>query len=187
MWRWLLLLVLALSGGCGLDARALTYPGASVYQPSSKDFHFHYLAPPWLADATPKDALIQLSIAATSQAPGTIGSSHQLRVAHADGSSAWSAAQTQRQAALQAGATLSRDVEALTTLTGESGWDVQAYRDLAPGRAFYRDAFFTAATGQLVRFSLLSAYPTDELEIDDLLLSFSAGPDPGTPGPEKVQ
>jgi hypothetical protein len=187
MRRALLLLCLALPG-CDLNGRELDWPGASVYQPPSKDFHLHYLAPPWQNEAPGPGELGRLSIPATAQGPGTISSSHLLKILVMKVGSPLAAAEAQRQNELNVRHTLGRDLTRITTLTGEEGWDLQSYQDLPQGRAHYRESFFpTALPGQVARLSLLSAYPTDENDIEDLLASYSAGPDPGTPGPERLE
>lgn len=187
MRRALLLLWVALPG-CHVNGRQLDWPGASVYQPPGGDFHFHYLAPPWRQEAASPGELGRLSIPASAQGPGTIASSHLLKILVTSSGSPRAAAEAQRQNEVNARHTLSRDLAPVTTLTGEEGWDLQSYQDLPPGRAYYRESFFaTASPGRVARLSLLSAYPTDENDIEDLVASYSAGPDPGTPGPEKVK
>ena len=186
MRRWLVLLALML-GGCGLDARSLTYPGASVFQSPNQDFHFHYLAPPWEVAADPQDALVQLTVAATIQSAATTGYSHRLRVLRSSSSSSNQAAVAQAAADQAAHHTLIRGPVVVNTLTHDVGWEVLSYQDLPSGRAYHRETFYTTRTQQVVQFALHSAYPPDEIEINDLFLSYSPGPDPGTPGPDKTK
>jgi hypothetical protein len=188
---WRLGLAVLLIGGCGLDARSLTYPGATVYQPSTKDFHFHYLAPPWDVDPNPQDALIQLSVKATYQAPGTVDYSHQLRVVRVVGTSTADAAAAQVQQEKQLSHVIALGPTPITSMSGDLGTDLQTYEDLPQGRGYFRKTFFATKTAvegsMIVELALHSAYPPGEQEIEDLILSFSSEADPGTPGPEKTQ
>jgi hypothetical protein len=193
MSRPLVLAIVALLvlGGCGLDARSLTYPGATVFQPPTKDFHFHYPAPPWDVDPNPQDALIQLSVKATYQAPGTVDYSHQLRVVRVVGTSTADAAAAQVQAEAQAKHVITAGPTPITSMTGDPGTDLQSYEDLPQGRGYFRKTFFATKTAiegsMIVELALHSAYPPNEQEVEDLVLSFSSGEDPGTPGPDKTQ
>jgi hypothetical protein len=92
-----------------------------------------------------------------------------------------------RNKAIGAGKTISDDVDEITTLTGEQGWEYLAYKDEGEkGRFYYRDTAFTDANGRVVLFTMVAAYPLDVRDVDDLMRSFSAGPDEGTRTPKRL-
>jgi len=187
MARGLALALLVVVAACDANGNSLTYPGASVYQSPAKDFHFHFLEPPWRPDTPEAGVLAHLAADSSGPIiPGTKPVTHELRVTYGAGASAQAAAAAEQASEVTAGRTITTQATKLTTLTGEEGWDVQSLKDLPAGRAYYRETFFQA-TGKVVRFSLVAAYATDSLDVNDLFLSFSLGPDPGGPTPTRVR
>lgn len=181
------LLVLVALAGCDLNGGPLTYPGASVFEPPARDFHFFYLSPPWTRRTTPSDLLALLAVDVFDQFnPSTKAHSHELRVSYGTGSSR-ATIEAVRATLASAGHSFRGEITALTTLGGAPGFDLFSTVQVASGLAYHRETVFTASTQKPVRFALTAAYPLDEPEVDDLLKSFSPGPDQGSVTPPRVR
>jgi len=186
MVRQATLLLLAVLAGCDINGGPLTYPGASVFEPPAHDFHFHYLSPPWRLRTPPADLIALLSVDVFDQFnPSSSALSHELRISYGTGSSR-DTIEAARTVLLQGGHQLRGEITALRALTGEQGWSLLSTVQTPAGVAYHREAAFTASSQRPVRFALTAAYPLDEQEVDDLLQSFSAGPDPGSVTPPRV-
>jgi hypothetical protein len=182
-----LVLVLALPlalTACDLDGNAQVYPGASVYEAPDRGFHFHYLSPPWRQLATDRNKwLVHLVVDEPGKEDST---SHKLWVGYHKGTVPKTAADQLRDESKNKGHTISSDVAKITARTGEEGWECHAYKDYpTAGRFYQRHVVFADSSGSLVHFSFWTAYPTDEQDIDELVLSYSAGPDDGTETPSR--
>lgn len=181
-----------LLGACDINGTSQTYPGASVFQSPSRDFHFHYLAPPWRYGAPEGGLLGHLVLDPFSQFnPNDHAVSYELRVAYCAKATTQGAALAQRDVAVSAGQTVSRDVAPLTSLTGETGWELYSFKDRLTKdnttvRLYYRDSFYATSLGKVVRFGLSGLYPVDEPDVDDLVHSYSASLDPGTDVPPRI-
>jgi len=174
-----LLLVLPL-GACEINGSTQTYPGASVYQAPDNGFHFHFLSPPWRYAEKEQRHLVYLVVDSFSQfhRAGDVTISYKLWVSHDQSASAQVGAVALRDKALGAGKMMHTDLESFETLTGEQGWQYMAYKDDPKGERYYhRDSLLTDGHGRVVLFSLTAAYPLWEQDVDDVILSFSDGPD----------
>lgn len=175
--------------GCDINGNDLLYPGASVFEAPDRGFHFHFLSPPWRFQDKEAKHLAFLVVDSYSQfhRSGEVTISHKLWIAHESAAAdPQTFVQSLRQKAVAAKKTVSRDVAQLTTLTGEKGWDYVAHApDNKGGRYYYRDAAFSDANGKVVSFIMLAAYDLATQDIDDLLESFTAGPDDGTVAPPR--
>ncbi len=181
------LLGVVLLAGCDLDGNSLRYPGASVFEPPARDFHFHYLSPPWRIRPKPADLIAHLSVDVLDQFnPTSNAFSHELRLSYATGTSR-EAIDAVRLVLAKAGHSFRSEVAPVRALTGEVGWDLLSTVQTSAGLGYHRETFFTASSGKPVRFSLTSAYPLDEQDVDDLLGSFSAAPDDGSVTPPRVR
>jgi hypothetical protein len=188
MVRWTgLLAVTLLSAGCEINGGPLTYPGASVFEPPARDFHFHYLSPPWRHRAAPADLLALLAVDVYDQLnPTGDALSHELRVSYGTGDNR-ATIEAARAVLAKAGHAFRGEITAIRALTGEEGWDLLSTVQTPIGIAYHRETAYTASSSKPVRFALTAAYPLDEQEVDDLLQSFSAGPDPGSVTPPRVK
>ena len=182
------ILVLAtLGSACDLNGGPLTYPGASVFEPPARDFHFFYLSPPWRHRPTPADLLALLAVDVFDQFnPSSNALSHELKVSYGVGTSR-DTIEAARAALAGAGHAFRGEITPIRSLTGEAGWDLLSTVQTANGIAYHRETTYTASSQKPVRFAITAAYPLDEQEIDDLLKSFSAGPDPGSVTPPRVR
>jgi len=185
------LLTLALLAGCDLNGNELRYPGASVFQAPDGGFHFHFLAPPWRYQKKEPKHIVYLVVDSYSQFNRSEGEeitiSHKLWVSHGTQATPRAEMEYLRSRAITGGKIIETDVASFETLTGEEGWSYVAHKDEGEkGRFYYRDAGFLDASGKVIQFSMTAAYPLDVQDIDDLLRSYSAGPDDGTPVPRRL-
>lgn len=185
-----LALLLALAG-CDLNGNDLRYPGASVFQAQDGGFHFHFLAPPWRYQKKEPKHIVYLVVDSYSQFNRSGGEevtiSHKLWVSYGTQASPRAEMEYLRNRAVTGGKIVETDVASFETLTGEEGWSYVTHKDEGEkGRFYYRDAGFLDASGKVIQFSMTAAYPLDVQDIDDLLCSYSAGPDDGTPTPRRL-
>jgi hypothetical protein len=174
----------ALLAACDISGAGQTYPGASLYQSPSRDFHFHYLAPPWRHGNPEAGKLVHLVVDNFGQFTTTDKAlTHQVWASYSSEASTRAAADVVAAELTQAGRTITRPASEVGSLGGDRGWQLFAQRDVSTGRFYYRECLFEAGSGKVVRLSLTGFYPLDEQDIDDLVLSFSAGADPGTQVP----
>jgi hypothetical protein len=175
--------------GCDINGNDQLYPGASVFEAPDKGFHFHYLSPPWRFQNKEAKHLAFLVVDSYSQfhRSGEVTISHKLWIAHESAADPKAFVQSLHDKAVKEKKTISRSVKQFTTLTGEKFWDYVAHAsDKKGGNYHYRDAAFTDANGKVVSFIMLAAYELATQDIDDLLESFSAGPDDGTETPPRT-
>lgn len=175
--------------GCDINGTGQVYPGASVFQAPDRSFHFHFLSPPWRYKPHATGEIVHLVVDSFSQFnddPKDLSITHKLWVKAATSADPRSAVQVLRDEARTKTRTITRDLHQVTTLTGEKGWQYLAYRDEKTGRFYYRDSALALGSSAAVLFSFVAAYPLDEHEIDDLVQSFSAGPDPGEDTPPRI-
>jgi len=180
-WTAIGLIGLALLTACTINGNAQTYPGASVYQAPGGKFHFHFLAPPWRYKPKEAKHLVYLVVDSTSQfkRSGDISINHKLWISYDPGTRPETVVSDLRDKAVAAGKTLHRDLESFNTLTGEQGYQYMAYKDDAKtgDRYDYRDVTFTDIDGHVVLFAMVAAYSLWDQDMDDVILSYSAGPD----------
>lgn len=181
------LLVIVGLAACDLNGGPLTYPGASVFESPARDFHFFYLSPPWTRRTTPSDLIALLAVDVFDQFnPSSKAHSHELRVSYGTGSSR-AAIEAVRSTLASAGHSFRGEITAVTALRGAPGFDLHSTVQVASGLAYHRETVFTASSKTPVRFAITAAYPLDEPEVDDLLKSFSPGPDKGSVTPPRVR
>lgn len=174
------------AAGCDLNGNELIYPGASIYEAPDRGFHFFYLSPPWRSQVPEEGHLLYLVVDSFG-AEHTI--THKLWVGYSEISSKPRlAAELMRNDALKMGRSITTGVSEFETQSGDTGFEFTAFHDEATGRFYYRDALFLDVHGKLVLFQLVAVDPLDDPDIDDLILSFATGPNPGThptPSPKK--
>jgi hypothetical protein len=172
---------------CDINGGQQLYPGASIYESPTRSFHFHFLAPPWHREPPPSEVLVYLAVSILSQFNLENQSiSHHLQVTFGSEREARREADVAQEKATRDGRIISRTISSVTSLSGEQGWEFHAFKDRSSGRQYFRDSFFSDGEKRIVHFSLTSAYPLDDQDMNDLIFSFSAGPDPGTKVPPRV-
>jgi hypothetical protein len=177
-------LLAVLLAACDINGTGQPYPGASLYQSPNRDFHFHYLAPPWRHGKPEAGKLVHLVVDNFGQFTSTDKAlTHQLWASYGSAATSREVADSAALELTQAGRTLTVPVSEIVSLGGDRGWQVLAVRDVPTGRFYYRECVFTAMAGVPVRLSLTGFHPLDEQDIDDVVLSFSASVDPGTQVP----
>ena len=81
--------------------------------------------------------------------------------------------------------TVTTDLEQVTTLTGETGWDLHTSRPGYSSTLFCRNTFFEDKNGKVVHFSFISINKLDELDVQDMVQSYSASADDGSEVPRR--
>lgn len=179
---WLLLLV-----GCDINGTSLAHPGASIYQAPDEGFHFHYLSPPWRTASGEAQLLVKLVVDAYGEfSPSDDKLSHILRISYGATSSPFEEARLARDAAMAKGHVSPEVPAALVSLTGQAGWQFFSHQETPDDRNYFRECFYLDALGRVVRLALAGAFPMDEQNVEDLVLSYSSGPDDGTATPPPI-
>jgi hypothetical protein len=180
------LIALLTLAACDINGKQQTYPGASVYAPPTRDFHFHFLEPPWRPAKIESGKLFALAVDSLGQLSAEDKAiSHKVTLSYEDGADSRRGADNAIAEHQKSSRIITKSPAAIQSLTGESGWDLLAYKDQTAGRAYYRDSFFTTSSKKVIRFSFVAAYALDDADIDDLVLSFSAKPDEGSATPKR--